>query len=229
MKLNIMEVSLKLFAFLYEDSYWVPQMPILTIAENEDQALLDFFRSEFLGSCKVLYCLIEAYGYSDRCDLHDRGIINISYWIEENIEKNFREHIWSYSILPPKHLSKIVKWVLQQWGIDIEDIDLSAVKFDSKDLNLIDEEVSNIIRTKIFELSDEKQLVIARFMINKNLIGFGEIREQPLNDIIGLSRLTKSYEDKMNQMRIDTAKVMRRNVSPELFDIIAKHLKSSKI
>ena len=90
-------------------------------------------------------------------------------------------------------------------GIDLGDIKLFDLEDDDK-VKLIDGVFENI-RSKIFELSDHKQLFIARFMFNSVLNG-SVIEERSMTEAFAVNRLSKRHKDGMNQMRVDTTKVM---------------------
>lgn len=204
----------KFYALMERHTHGESYIPLLTIAENEDQALMDFFTSEdsfnifFFDPCYIRD-YITHYGYKHRLELDEQGVVDQSHW--------------SRSVIDPKYSNKMGNWVLQQWGIDVDGIPLFKPELEHGDLSLIDG-VFNLIRTKIYELPYEKQLLIARFIMNNYLIG-QYIEEKPIDKAIVVNRLSKQYEDEMNQMRADVVKIMRRNVPPELLDIVANYLK----
>jgi len=198
----------------------IPDTPILTIAENKDQAVMDFFLSEqiehiFFDEQKLPTQIIW-YGYDHRSELDKQGIVEETLWI--------KPCQLAYPMLPSECYPRVGRWVIEQWGIDLGDVELFKTELCDDELQFSDG-VLEIIRTKILELPPEKQVSIAQFM-NDGFLIKGRIEEIPMSEAFVMNRLSKRHEDEMNQMRVDTAKVMRRNVPPELFEIVAGHLKS---
>jgi len=211
--------NLKVYGLLL-DNFGSPELPILTIAENRDQALLDFFQSDssdytFTFDALCMPTHILRYAYDHRSDLYEQNIIDESHW-------TMAASVFDPPLVDPKYIDKVGNWVLQHWGIDLGDIKLFDLEDDK--VELIDG-VFEIIRSKIFELPDHKQLSIAWFIFNSMLNG-SVIEERSMTKAFVVNRLSKRHKDEMNQMRVDTVKVMRRNVPPELFDIVAGYLKS---
>jgi len=189
-------------------------VPYQCIGVDKDEALLHFARLD--PSCKTFFNRINmAYSIIHYAMYH---VDTLSTQPETTVHVDLEDDNTVVRAVSGK-------LVLKQWGIDIDDFtDDGTHLFVPVGDNLnINPEIFNSIHQEFLKLSDEKQLNISKILIEQSAY---TIRSRPIEIISGLERLIKPYEDKMNQMRVDTAKVMRRNVPPELFEIVAGHLKS---
>lgn len=129
---------------------------------------------------------------------------------------------------PLENRIKIAKYTLNYWGMECEDINLEEIFCLESDFSqapsvIASEESKNVpFYEQFLKLPREKQIQLGKLFIRESEF---HIESYPIASIPGIEKVTQNAEDKMNEMRLDVLKVMRRNVPEELIDMcIGKYL-----
>lgn len=217
-----MDSSLRLFVLVGKETY-----PKMVAAHNYKDAVLYFLKAgkHEIFSRFNIECYISAFFFSEYKG-DDKPILkyNEGRSFVASIRKLMR---WNpFRTMDREDRLTLFLWILKKWDmkpccIDVdfilegsEDFDDSHFYDDSDDH--FDEDFYSSFSEEFFKLPEEKQFELGNLFID--WIEF-HILSKPIAEAIGgLDQLTKPYEEKCNQMRLDTLKVMRRNVPVELFD-----------
>jgi len=213
-----MDSSLRLFVLVEKEKTY----PKMVAAHSYKDAVLYFLKAikHEIFSRFNIECYISTFFFSEYKG-DDKPILkyNEGRSVVASIRKLMRCN--PFRTMDREDRLTLFLWILKKWDmkpccIDVDFILEREIGFDIYSDDHFDEDFYSSFSEEFFKLPEEKQFELGNLFIN--WIEF-RILSKPIAEAIGgLDQLTKPYEEKCNQMRLDTLKVMRRNVPGELFD-----------
>jgi len=217
-----MDSSLRLFVLVGKEETY----PEMVAAHSYKDAVLYFLKaikheifSRFNIECYISTFFFSEYKGDDKPILKYNGGRSVVASIRKLMRYN------PFRTMDREDRCTLFLWILNKWDMKpccidddfiLEGAEDSDEDFDIYSDDHFDEDFYSSFSEEFFKLPEEKQFKLGNLFID--WIGF-HILSKPIAEAIGgLDQLTKPYEEKCNQMRLDTLKVMRRNVPGELFD-----------
>ena len=216
--------SLKLFVLRDSEYTGYTLRNSMVISDTEDNALPDLLIHDphhVFFKPITIKCLIHTFFLKYKSEMFEAKKLEE---ISDEMIENCLE-IW-YRTSPLKNKIKIAKYTLNYWGIECEEMNFEEIFISNSGMCFMitacNQKTNIPFYEQFLKLPREKQIQLGKLFIRESEF---HIESYPIISIPGIEKVTQNAEDKMNEMRLDVLKVMRRNVPGELIDMcIGKYL-----